>query len=90
MSQELTFNFDDLTIGDLVKFLRAVTSNDTGDIVDIVDRVTEGGVKHMSLRLYHNMMRQFGVSFAEYMKRLADESPDALRLIRQALDSDKE
>lgn len=90
MSQELIFNFDDLTIGDLVELLRAVANNDTPKIIEIADRAIVGGVKHMSLKLFHATLRQFGTSFAAYMQRLADDNPDALRLIRQALDSDKE
>ena len=78
MSQDLTFNFDDLTIGDLVELLRAVTNNDTAKIVDIADRTIVGGVKHMSLKVFHATLRQFGSSFAVYMQQLAEASPAAL------------
>lgn len=90
MSQELTFNFDELTVGDLVDLLRAATNNDTAKIIEIADRAIVGGLKHLPLSVFHATLRQFGTSFASYMKRLAEESPAALWMIRQALGGDEE
>ncbi len=90
MSQELTFNFDELTIGDLIDLLQAAANNDTAKMVSIADRAIVGGLKHLPVSVFHAAMRQFGTSFAAYMKRFAEESPVALWMIRQALGDDKE
>ena len=90
MGLELTFNFDDLTIGDLEELLRAAGNNDLPKFVEIADRATVGGVRHMPLKLLHAALEQFSTSFAAYMRQLTDNSPAVLWMIRQALDSDKE
>lgn len=85
-----TFNFDALTIGDFCTLIRASVTADLGAFYAMLDKACPG-VLAASMSEIPNVIHQFNVAMAAYAQRLTEEmTPDALRLIRQALSGEQD
>jgi hypothetical protein len=86
---DLTFNWDILTIGDLIVLLQAAANSDVSSFLAVAHKCAVGGITHLPMRLYESVINRFAAEFAEQVTAwragVTPETSNIARLLRQAL-----
>jgi hypothetical protein len=56
---DLTFDWDALTIGDLITLTVAAENNKLVGIFAVIDKCAVGGINHLPMRLYEPVINRF-------------------------------
>lgn len=80
------FTFERMTIGDLNAIIRASQAQDTPAFMDVLDRLTVGGVLDLPYTEMSEVIKQFDWAFRAYMQTpIAPLPEDVVHILRQAL-----
>jgi hypothetical protein len=86
---DLTFNWDALTIGDLIVLLQAAANSDVSSFLVVAHKCAVGGITHLPMRLYESVINRLAAEFAEqvvaWRAGITPETSNIAQLLRQAL-----